>query len=152
MWFWFVIYLSHCHLDSVSLKTMWCQKSLWLQLINFHLTFPCSVCGSRNLFTPVWTYHFTLCLCSFALEQYLNLVLTYELWLLLIYLVGIFSGKLSLDLAEDSKWNISRGGFCGMRSKKVVHSQRLKEIWSPLLSCMSIPLLQASQTWQNDLI
>ncbi|KAI8529731.1 hypothetical protein RHMOL_Rhmol12G0247900 [Rhododendron molle] len=31
---------------------------------------------------------------------------------------GIFSGKLSLDVAEDSKWNISRSGFCGMRSKK----------------------------------
>ncbi|KAE9605812.1 hypothetical protein Lal_00025330 [Lupinus albus] len=31
---------------------------------------------------------------------------------------GIFSGNLSLDVAEDSKWNISRGGFCGMRSKK----------------------------------
>ncbi|KAE9453378.1 hypothetical protein C3L33_14747, partial [Rhododendron williamsianum] len=31
---------------------------------------------------------------------------------------GIFSGKLSLDVAEDSKWKISRSGFCGMRSKK----------------------------------
>ncbi|CAI0473113.1 unnamed protein product [Linum tenue] len=31
---------------------------------------------------------------------------------------GVFSGNLSVDLAEDSKWNISRGGFCGMRSKK----------------------------------
>ncbi|KAL7258706.1 hypothetical protein ACSBR1_004751 [Camellia fascicularis] len=31
---------------------------------------------------------------------------------------GVFSGKLSLDVAEDSKWNISRSGFCGMRSKK----------------------------------
>ncbi|KAK7294496.1 hypothetical protein RJT34_17385 [Clitoria ternatea] len=31
---------------------------------------------------------------------------------------GIFSGSLSLDVAEGSKWNISRGGFCGMRSKK----------------------------------
>ncbi|CAL5401226.1 unnamed protein product [Camellia sinensis] len=30
----------------------------------------------------------------------------------------VFSGKLSLDVAEDSKWNISRSGFCGMRSKK----------------------------------
>ncbi|CAN0914304.1 Probable complex I intermediate-associated protein 30 [Linum grandiflorum] len=33
-------------------------------------------------------------------------------------LKGVFSGSLSVDLAEDSKWNISRGGFCGMRSKK----------------------------------
>lgn len=31
---------------------------------------------------------------------------------------GVFSGKLSHDVAEDSKWNISRSGFCGMRSKK----------------------------------
>ncbi|KAI8021788.1 putative complex I intermediate-associated protein 30 [Camellia lanceoleosa] len=31
---------------------------------------------------------------------------------------GVFSGKLSLDVAEDSKWNISRSGFCGMCSKK----------------------------------
>ncbi|XP_047327730.1 probable complex I intermediate-associated protein 30 [Impatiens glandulifera] len=33
-------------------------------------------------------------------------------------LKGIFSGNLSLELSENSKWNISRGGFCGMRSKK----------------------------------
>lgn len=31
---------------------------------------------------------------------------------------GVFSGNLSLNVATDSKWNISRGGFCGMRSKK----------------------------------
>ncbi|KAI9119759.1 hypothetical protein K1719_009148 [Acacia pycnantha] len=31
---------------------------------------------------------------------------------------GIFSGNLSLDVSEDSKWNITRSGFCGMRSKK----------------------------------
>lgn len=31
---------------------------------------------------------------------------------------GVFSGNLSLDLSEGSKWNISRSGFCGMRSKK----------------------------------
>ncbi|XAR68771.1 hypothetical protein NMG60_11000135 [Bertholletia excelsa] len=33
-------------------------------------------------------------------------------------LKGIFSGKLSVDVAEDSSWNITRSGFCGMRSKK----------------------------------
>ncbi|XP_042496618.1 probable complex I intermediate-associated protein 30 [Macadamia integrifolia] len=33
-------------------------------------------------------------------------------------LSGIFSGNLSLDVAEDSKWRINRSGFCGMRSKK----------------------------------
>ncbi|XP_071721865.1 probable complex I intermediate-associated protein 30 [Rutidosis leptorrhynchoides] len=31
---------------------------------------------------------------------------------------GIFSGNLSLDVTEGSKWNISRSGFCGMRSKQ----------------------------------
>ncbi|THG21540.1 hypothetical protein TEA_003230 [Camellia sinensis var. sinensis] len=38
----------------------------------------------------------------------------------LVWVSGVFSGKLSLDVAEDSKWNISRSGFCGMRSKKVM--------------------------------
>ncbi|KAM4099644.1 hypothetical protein ACB094_05G007600 [Castanea mollissima] len=28
------------------------------------------------------------------------------------------SGNLSLDVSDDSKWKISRSGFCGMRSKK----------------------------------
>lgn len=32
---------------------------------------------------------------------------------------GIFSGNLSLEVTQGAKWNISRGGFCGMRSKKV---------------------------------
>ena len=32
---------------------------------------------------------------------------------------GIFSGNLSTDVAGDSRWKISRSGFCGMRSKKV---------------------------------
>ncbi|GMH29783.1 hypothetical protein Nepgr_031626 [Nepenthes gracilis] len=31
---------------------------------------------------------------------------------------GIFSGNLSLDVTEGSRWNIRRSGFCGMRSKK----------------------------------
>lgn len=33
---------------------------------------------------------------------------------------GIFSGNLSLDVAEGTKWNISRSGFCGMRSRKLL--------------------------------
>ncbi|XP_072960443.1 probable complex I intermediate-associated protein 30 [Typha angustifolia] len=33
-------------------------------------------------------------------------------------LSGIFSGNLSVDISEGSTWRISRGGFCGMRSKK----------------------------------
>ncbi|KAJ8444313.1 hypothetical protein Cgig2_019871 [Carnegiea gigantea] len=31
---------------------------------------------------------------------------------------GVFSGNLSLDVMEGSRWNIKRSGFCGMRSKK----------------------------------
>ncbi|CAH2066925.1 unnamed protein product [Thlaspi arvense] len=31
---------------------------------------------------------------------------------------GVFSGYLSTDMSEGSKWNINRSGFCGMRSKK----------------------------------
>ncbi|KAL0547386.1 hypothetical protein IC582_017319 [Cucumis melo] len=31
---------------------------------------------------------------------------------------GVFSGNLSLDISGNSKWNITRSGFCGMRSKK----------------------------------
>ncbi|KAJ7951456.1 NADH:ubiquinone oxidoreductase intermediate-associated protein 30 [Quillaja saponaria] len=32
--------------------------------------------------------------------------------------IGIFSGNLSLGVTNGSKWNITRSGFCGMRSKK----------------------------------
>ncbi|KAI5665355.1 hypothetical protein M9H77_15208 [Catharanthus roseus] len=31
---------------------------------------------------------------------------------------GIFSGNLSSEMSEGSRWNITRLGFCGMRSKK----------------------------------
>ncbi|KAE8659573.1 putative complex I intermediate-associated protein 30 [Hibiscus syriacus] len=31
---------------------------------------------------------------------------------------GVFSGNLSLDVNEGTKWKITRSGFCGMRSKK----------------------------------
>ncbi|KAK9022681.1 hypothetical protein V6N11_002926 [Hibiscus sabdariffa] len=31
---------------------------------------------------------------------------------------GVFSGTLSLDVNEGTKWKITRSGFCGMRSKK----------------------------------
>uniref|UniRef100_A0A0V0GXX2 Putative ovule protein n=1 Tax=Solanum chacoense TaxID=4108 RepID=A0A0V0GXX2_SOLCH len=37
--------------------------------------------------------------------------------------VGLFSGNLSLDVIEGSKWNMTRSGFCGMRSKKVNATQ-----------------------------
>ncbi|TYG68397.1 hypothetical protein ES288_D05G150800v1 [Gossypium darwinii] len=32
---------------------------------------------------------------------------------------GVFSGNLSRDVTEGTKWNITRSGFCGMRSKKI---------------------------------
>ncbi|KAL4203162.1 hypothetical protein AMTRI_Chr01g126530 [Amborella trichopoda] len=31
---------------------------------------------------------------------------------------GIFSGHLSSDVSDGSKWRMNRSGFCGMRSKK----------------------------------
>ncbi|KAK4774097.1 hypothetical protein SAY87_029116 [Trapa incisa] len=31
---------------------------------------------------------------------------------------GIFSGSLSVEVSDDAKWNFTRSGFCGMRSKK----------------------------------
>ncbi|CAG7904444.1 unnamed protein product [Brassica rapa] len=33
-------------------------------------------------------------------------------------LLCVFSGNLSTDMSEGSKWSINRSGFCGMRSKK----------------------------------
>ncbi|XP_077230907.1 putative complex I intermediate-associated protein 30 isoform X2 [Tasmannia lanceolata] len=33
-------------------------------------------------------------------------------------LCGIFSGNLSSEVTEGSRWRINRSGFCGMRSKK----------------------------------
>lgn len=40
-------------------------------------------------------------------------------------MIGVFSGNLSLDVSEGSKWKISRGGFCGMRSKKVNYISKI---------------------------
>nr|GMC68624.1 probable complex I intermediate-associated protein 30 [Ipomoea batatas] len=37
---------------------------------------------------------------------------------ILVTVIGVFSGNLSLDVAEGSTWNMTRSGFCGMRSKK----------------------------------
>lgn len=51
-------------------------------------------------------------------ESYFLLLLFINL-ILYITSVGIFSGHLSLNVSENSKWNITRSGFCGMRSKKV---------------------------------
>ncbi|KAK4790377.1 hypothetical protein SAY86_017681 [Trapa natans] len=31
---------------------------------------------------------------------------------------GIFSGSLSVEVSDEAKWNFTRSGFCGMRSKK----------------------------------
>lgn len=44
---------------------------------------------------------------------------TSNIYRFLVFLAGVFSGNLSLDVMEGSKWNMTRSGFCGMRSKKV---------------------------------
>lgn len=43
----------------------------------------------------------------------------YKISQVLISLLGIFSGNLSIEVSDDAKWNFTRSGFCGMRSKKV---------------------------------
>ncbi|XP_028104044.1 probable complex I intermediate-associated protein 30 isoform X2 [Camellia sinensis] len=79
---------------------------------------------------------------------------------------GVFSGKLSLDVAEDSKWNISRSGFCGMRSKKIytenwVNSPGQEEdnSWQAFVFVprdnwyiAKIPLAQFLPTWRGNVI
>ncbi|CAN0914305.1 Probable complex I intermediate-associated protein 30 [Linum grandiflorum] len=75
-------------------------------------------------------------------------------------LKGVFSGSLSVDLAEDSKWNISRGGFCGMRSKKFdgfidldsydTIAMKLKGDGRSYIS--TIPLTRYLPTWRGNVI
>ncbi|XP_028065767.1 probable complex I intermediate-associated protein 30 isoform X6 [Camellia sinensis] len=79
---------------------------------------------------------------------------------------GVFSGKLSLDVAEDSKWNISRSGFCGMRSKKIytenwVNSPGQEEdnSWQAFVFVprdnwyiAKIPLARYLPTWRGNII
>jgi hypothetical protein len=52
-------------------------------------------------------------------------------------LEGVFSGKLSLDMSEESTWRIRRYGFCGMRSKKV-HFSVLGRHWGTNLRCTNV--------------
>ncbi|KAH9713822.1 CIA30 domain-containing protein [Citrus sinensis] len=73
---------------------------------------------------------------------------------------GIFSGNLSLDLSEGSKWNISRSGFCGMRSKKFdgfidldsydTIAMKLKGDGRCYIS--TIPLARYLPTWRGNVI
>ncbi|XP_028104040.1 probable complex I intermediate-associated protein 30 isoform X1 [Camellia sinensis] len=84
----------------------------------------------------------------------------------LVWVSGVFSGKLSLDVAEDSKWNISRSGFCGMRSKKIytenwVNSPGQEEdnSWQAFVFVprdnwyiAKIPLAQFLPTWRGNVI
>ncbi|XP_056176207.1 probable complex I intermediate-associated protein 30 isoform X2 [Syzygium oleosum] len=75
-------------------------------------------------------------------------------------LKGIFSGHLSLDVAEDSKWNIRRGGFCGMRSKKfdgfidldAYDSIALKLKGDGRCYISTIPLARYLPTWRGNVI
>uniref|UniRef100_M4EB21 NADH:ubiquinone oxidoreductase intermediate-associated protein 30 domain-containing protein n=1 Tax=Brassica campestris TaxID=3711 RepID=M4EB21_BRACM len=73
---------------------------------------------------------------------------------------GIFSGNLSVDLSEGSKWNISRSGFCGMRSKKFdgfidldgydAIAMRLRGDGRCYIS--TIPLARYLPTWRGNVI
>ncbi|KAH7565801.1 hypothetical protein JRO89_XS08G0018800 [Xanthoceras sorbifolium] len=73
---------------------------------------------------------------------------------------GIFSGKLSLDVSEGSKWKISRSGFCGMRSKKFdgfidldaydTIALKLKGDGRSYIS--TIPLARYLPTWRGNVI
>ncbi|KAL4326961.1 hypothetical protein AHAS_Ahas13G0052400 [Arachis hypogaea] len=57
---------------------------------------------------------------------------------------GIFSGNLSLDVTEGAKWSIARGGFCGMRSKKVYALE--------FHLIAQIPLARYLPTWRGNVI
>ncbi|CAN1287379.1 Probable complex I intermediate-associated protein 30 [Linum perenne] len=73
---------------------------------------------------------------------------------------GVFSGSLSVDLDEDSKWNISRGGFCGMRSKKFdgfidldsYDSIAIKLKGDGRSYISTIPLTRYLPTWRGNVI
>ncbi|KAL2903019.1 putative complex I intermediate-associated protein 30 [Bienertia sinuspersici] len=73
---------------------------------------------------------------------------------------GLFSGKLSLDVMEGSRWNISRSGFCGMRSKKFdgfidldsYDSIALKLKGDGRCYISTIPLARYLPTWRGNVI
>lgn len=68
---------------------------------------------------------------------------------------GIFSGNLSLEVTQGAKWNISRGGFCGMRSKKVFYLFKdFSVVWMySLIKCIQYKLLSYNywccQIWRS---
>ncbi|GAU33035.1 hypothetical protein TSUD_359020 [Trifolium subterraneum] len=79
---------------------------------------------------------------------------------------GIFSGNLSLEVTQGAKWSISRGGFCGMRSKKIytenwVNSpgQMEDNSWQSFIYVpkdnwyiAKIPLARYLPTWRGNVI
>ncbi|CAA3014740.1 Hypothetical predicted protein [Olea europaea subsp. europaea] len=79
---------------------------------------------------------------------------------------GLFSGNLSLDVSERSRWNITRSGFCGMRSKKIytenwVNSpgQQEDNSWQAFVFVpkdnwyiAKIPLARYLPTWRGNVI
>ncbi|KAG1338863.1 putative complex I intermediate-associated protein 30 [Cocos nucifera] len=75
-------------------------------------------------------------------------------------LSGIFSGNLSVDVAEGSTWRMNRSGFCGMRSKKFdgfidldaydTIAMRLRGDGRCYIS--TIPLHRYLPTWRGNII
>ncbi|KAH9294654.1 hypothetical protein KI387_038242, partial [Taxus chinensis] len=49
----------------------------------------------------------------------------------------VFSGNLSLDMSQDSRWVMNRSGFCGMRSTQI-HTEN----W------VNVPGGAEDNTWQ----
>ncbi|TXG60532.1 hypothetical protein EZV62_015105 [Acer yangbiense] len=74
--------------------------------------------------------------------------------------IGIFSGNLSLDVTKGSKWKITRGGFCGMRSKKFdgfidldsYDTIALKLKGDGRCYISTIPLARYLPTWRGNVI
>ncbi|XP_058107692.1 probable complex I intermediate-associated protein 30 isoform X2 [Magnolia sinica] len=79
---------------------------------------------------------------------------------------GIFSGNLSSEVTEGSRWRINRSGFCGMRSKKIytenwVNSpgQQEDNSWQAFVFVpkdnwytAKIPLDRYLPTWRGNII
>uniref|UniRef100_M4DHT2 NADH:ubiquinone oxidoreductase intermediate-associated protein 30 domain-containing protein n=1 Tax=Brassica campestris TaxID=3711 RepID=M4DHT2_BRACM len=75
-------------------------------------------------------------------------------------LLCVFSGNLSTDMSEGSKWSINRSGFCGMRSKKFDGfidldgydsiAMRLKGDGRCYIS--TVPLTRYLPTWKGNVI
>ncbi|CAH1448757.1 unnamed protein product [Lactuca virosa] len=84
---------------------------------------------------------------------------------------GVFSGNLSQDVTDSTKWNISRRGFCGMRPLRY-RSTKNQRIWEELyiyylhrklsefswtngkkfMASFCIPLAHYLRTWRWNVI